>query len=133
VRSLQRAQAGVAGQERRCVCAARVRGKTPSRGAAVAGAAAGSRYPLLVYAGIVLAQAEFRAAGAVSGSAPMRSPADASPTSSRAPAHGSGSMWFAIPSSQWTCTTYSLPVSRRTGNYSDVGAGCGAGFCKYPA
>jgi hypothetical protein len=23
-------------------------------------------------------------------------------------------MWFAIPSSQWTCTTYSLPVSRRT-------------------
>jgi hypothetical protein len=29
-------------------------------------------------------------------------------------AHGSGPMWFAIPSSQWTCTTYSLPVSRRT-------------------
>jgi len=26
-------------------------------------------------------------------------------------------MWFAIPSSQWTCTTYSLPVSRRTGNH----------------
>jgi hypothetical protein len=23
-------------------------------------------------------------------------------------------MWFAIPSSQWTLTTYSLPVSRRT-------------------
>jgi hypothetical protein len=33
---------------------------------------------------------------------------------SRMPAHGSGPMWFAIPSSQWTCTTYSLPVSRRT-------------------
>jgi len=23
-------------------------------------------------------------------------------------------MWVATPSSQWTCTTYSLPVSRRT-------------------
>jgi hypothetical protein len=23
-------------------------------------------------------------------------------------------MWIATPSSQWTCTTYSLPVSRRT-------------------
>jgi hypothetical protein len=23
-------------------------------------------------------------------------------------------MWFATPSSQWTLTTYSLPVSRRT-------------------
>ena len=45
---------------------------------------------------------------------PARSPADASPTSSRMPAHGSGPMWFATPSSQWTCTTYSLPVSRRT-------------------
>ena len=33
---------------------------------------------------------------------------------SRMPAHDSGPMWFAIPSSQWTCTTYSLPVSRRT-------------------
>jgi len=30
-------------------------------------------------------------------------------------------MWFAIPSSQWTCTTHSLPVSRRTDNYSDAG------------
>jgi hypothetical protein len=30
------------------------------------------------------------------------------------PAHGLGPMWFAIPSSQWTCTTYSLPVSRHT-------------------
>src|SRR5450631_1685264 len=45
---------------------------------------------------------------------PMCSPTDASPTSSRMPAHGSGPMWFATPSSQWTCTTYSLPVSRRT-------------------
>ena len=45
---------------------------------------------------------------------PMRSPADASPTSSRMPAHGSGPMWIATPSSQWTSTTYSLPVSRRT-------------------
>ena len=40
--------------------------------------------------------------------------ADASPTSSRMPAHGLGSMWVATPSSQWTCTTYSSPVSRRT-------------------
>ncbi|AJZ56994.1 hypothetical protein OI25_7509 [Paraburkholderia fungorum] len=45
---------------------------------------------------------------------PARTPADASPTSSQMPAHGSEPMWFAIPSSQWTCTTYSLPVSRRT-------------------
>ncbi len=30
--------------------------------------------------------------------------------------HGSGPMWIASPSSQWTCTTYSLPVSRRTRN-----------------
>src|SRR6516225_6541599 len=45
---------------------------------------------------------------------PARSPADASPTASRMPAHGLGPMWAAIPSSQWTCTTYSLPVSRRT-------------------
>jgi hypothetical protein len=45
---------------------------------------------------------------------PARSPADASPTPSRVPPHGSGPMWFAIPSSQWTLTTYSLPVSRRT-------------------
>jgi hypothetical protein len=39
---------------------------------------------------------------------------DASPTSSRTPAHGSGPMWIATPSLQWTCTTYSLPVYRRT-------------------
>src|ERR1700740_2565733 len=45
---------------------------------------------------------------------PARSPTDASPTSSRMPAHGLGPMWAATPSSQWTCTTYSLPVSRRT-------------------
>src|SRR3954466_7911389 len=41
---------------------------------------------------------------------PMHSPTDASPTPSRVPTHGSGPMWFAIPSSQWTLTTYSLPV-----------------------
>ena len=29
---------------------------------------------------------------------------------SRTPAHGSGPMWVATPSSQWTFTTYSLPV-----------------------
>ena len=45
---------------------------------------------------------------------PAHSPADASPTSSRTPAHGSGPMWVATPSSQRTCTSYSLPVSRRT-------------------
>src|SRR6516164_8119921 len=45
---------------------------------------------------------------------PTRPPADASPTSSRMPAHGLGPMWAATPSSQWTCTTYSLPVYRRT-------------------
>ena len=45
---------------------------------------------------------------------PMHSPADASPVPSRTPAHGSGPMRFATPSSQWTCTTYSLPVARRT-------------------
>ncbi len=45
---------------------------------------------------------------------PMRSPADASPAPSRVPAHGAGPMWFANPSSQWTFTTYSLPISRRT-------------------
>src|SRR5262249_44876239 len=48
---------------------------------------------------------------------PMHSPADASPTPSREPAHGSGPMRFATPSSWRTFTTYSLPVSpahRRT-------------------
>src|SRR5262249_36504645 len=41
---------------------------------------------------------------------PMRSPTDASPVSSRMSAHGSGPMWVATPSSQWTFTTASLPV-----------------------
>ena len=41
-------------------------------------------------------------------------PADASPRPHDRTAHGSGPMWFAIPSSQWTCTTYSSPASRRT-------------------
>ena len=44
----------------------------------------------------------------------LRSPTDASPTPSRTPAHGSGATWIATPSSQWTFTTCSLPVSRRT-------------------
>jgi len=34
---------------------------------------------------------------------PTRSPADASPTPSRVPAHGSGPMRIATPSSWWTC------------------------------
>jgi hypothetical protein len=41
---------------------------------------------------------------------PMRSPADASPSPSRVPTHGSGPMWLATPSSWRTCTSYSLPV-----------------------
>ena len=45
---------------------------------------------------------------------PARTPTDASLTSSRMPAHGLGPMWIATPSSQGTCTPYSLPVSRRT-------------------
>src|SRR5271157_1598291 len=45
---------------------------------------------------------------------PIRTPADASPPASRPTTHGSGPMWFATPSSQWTCTTYSSPASRRT-------------------
>ena len=48
---------------------------------------------------------------------PMRTPVNASPCTSRCTAHDSGPMWFATPSSQWTCTTYSLPVSRRTLNF----------------
>ena len=47
---------------------------------------------------------------------PTHSPVNASPTPSRAPAHDSGPMRLATPSSQWTLTTYSLPVSRRTPN-----------------
>jgi len=45
---------------------------------------------------------------------PMHSPTDASPPPSRTTTHGSGPMWIATPSSQRTCTAYSLPVSRRT-------------------
>jgi hypothetical protein len=44
---------------------------------------------------------------------PMRTPVNASPRPSRATAHDSGPMWIATPSSQGTCTLYSLPVSRR--------------------
>src|SRR4249920_907148 len=44
---------------------------------------------------------------------PMRPPVNASPKPSRATAHDSGPMWIATPSSQGTCTLYSLPVSRR--------------------
>jgi hypothetical protein len=39
-------------------------------------------------------------------------PAAASP--SRGPTHDSGTVWFARPSLEETCTLYSLPVSRRT-------------------
>src|SRR6266487_99010 len=39
---------------------------------------------------------------------------------------GSGPMWIATPSSQWTCTTYSLPVSRRTRNEAKVELPIGA-------
>jgi hypothetical protein len=41
---------------------------------------------------------------------PMRSPTDASPTSSRVPTHGSGPMRIATPSPWGTFTSYSLPV-----------------------
>src|SRR3981189_1317264 len=44
---------------------------------------------------------------------PMHSPVNASLRPSRATAHDSGPMWIATPSSQGTCTLYSLPVSRR--------------------
>jgi hypothetical protein len=47
---------------------------------------------------------------------PMRPPVNASPRPSRAPAHDSGPMWIATPSSQGTCTLYSPPVSRRFAN-----------------
>ena len=49
---------------------------------------------------------------------PMHSPVNASPKPSRATAHDSGPMWIAAPSSQGTCTLYSLPVSRRTQMFS---------------
>ncbi len=42
------------------------------------------------------------------------SPADASSPASRPKTHGSGPEWFATPSPQWTCTTYSSPASQRT-------------------
>src|SRR6266436_2992569 len=46
---------------------------------------------------------------------PVRAPVNASRTASQqCPAHDSGPMWIATPSPWWTCTTYSLPVSRRT-------------------
>jgi hypothetical protein len=47
---------------------------------------------------------------------PARSPADASPLPSRAATHGSGPVWIAKPSLWRTCTSCSLPVSRRTTN-----------------
>jgi hypothetical protein len=42
---------------------------------------------------------------------PMRTPVNASPTPSRRPMHDSGTVWFARPSLEETCTLYSLPVS----------------------
>ena len=42
---------------------------------------------------------------------PMCTPVNASSRTSRCATHDSGPMWFATPSSQWTFTTYSLPVS----------------------
>jgi hypothetical protein len=45
---------------------------------------------------------------------PMHTPVNASPTPSRKPTHNSGTVWFARPSLEETCTLYSLPVSRRT-------------------
>lgn len=51
---------------------------------------------------------------------PMRTPADASPAPSRTQTHGSGPMRFATPSSYWTLTNYSLPVSQRTDPFSHL-------------
>ena len=45
---------------------------------------------------------------------PMRTPVNASPSPLRGPTHDSGTVWFATPSLEETCTLYSLPVSRRT-------------------
>ncbi len=45
---------------------------------------------------------------------PMHSPADASPWASRPTTHGSGPVWFAPPSPQWTGSAYSSPASQRT-------------------
>jgi hypothetical protein len=44
---------------------------------------------------------------------PTCSPTDFSSVPSRRPPHGSGPEWFARPSPEWTCTIYSLPVSRQ--------------------
>jgi hypothetical protein len=64
---------------------------------------------------------------------PMRSPADASPLPLRTAAHGLGPMWIATPSSRWTCTTYSSPVSRRTRSEAIQGhrdRACGSGLLR---
>ena len=46
---------------------------------------------------------------------PDSSPVNASrPPSPTELAHDSGPVWYAVPSLYWTCTNYSLPVSRRT-------------------
>jgi hypothetical protein len=45
---------------------------------------------------------------------PTRSPVNASRAASQPTAHDSGPMWVATSSLRWTCTIYSLPVSRRT-------------------
>jgi hypothetical protein len=43
--------------------------------------------------------------------------------------HGSGPMWIAAPSSQWTCTTYSLPVSTGAPEFKKIGKSrCGRYF-----
>src|SRR5690349_9568713 len=60
---------------------------------------------------------------------PARSPADASPGPSRGPTHGSGPVWLARPSLQRTCTSYSLPVSRRT-TVGEVGLGRPGGLSR---
>ena len=60
---------------------------------------------------------------------PMRFPADASPSPSRTTPHGSGPMWSATPSSQWTCTTHSLPVSRRTPQSTQSSGSRAGGVC----
>ena len=84
-------------------------GIDPERIAEIARQLGVARRPVALVSNIYAAQALSRLDGQ-----PARSPADASPTPSRMPAHGLGPMWFAIPSSSGTCTPYSLPVSRRT-------------------
>src|SRR5215467_4179537 len=56
---------------------------------------------------------------------PMHSPVNASPWPSRTTAHDSGPMWIATPSSQGTCTLYSLPVSRRFAYLVGLSSGSG--------